>query len=37
MLDSKYRETTVEENLEIWEKMKKGQEKGWCLRAKINM
>lgn len=24
MLDSKYRETTVEENLVIWEKMKLG-------------
>jgi glutamyl-tRNA synthetase len=36
-VESKYRNTSVEENLKIWEGMKKGENKEYCLRAKINM
>ena len=36
-IDSSFRNTTVEENLKIWEGMKKGEHKEFCLRARINM
>ena len=37
MIDSSYRNTSVEENLKIWEEMKQGKVPEYCLRAKINM
>ncbi len=38
-IESKNRSNSVEQNLKIWEEMKKGTEVGqkYCIRAKINM
>lgn len=39
MIESKYRNKSVEENFRLWELMKKGDEEGLkcCVRAKVNM
>ncbi len=36
-IDSIYRNTPIAENLKIWEEMKIGEQKKYCVRAKINM
>lgn len=36
-IESKYRNTTVEENLKLYELIKKGEADDYCIRAKIDM
>ena len=36
-LESKYRNTSPDENLQIWAQMREGKAQGWCVRGKINM
>jgi glutamyl-tRNA synthetase len=36
-IESKHRENSIKDNLEIFEKMLDGKGQGWCIRAKLDM